>query len=86
MAAGSDEKAGLMDKGVRVFSNSKGAFPRIPNLIHKPISATLAHDQSDLLVDIFLKLLGIRAFSLFEQFLQLLINSLRWFCKDAVKP
>ena len=59
MAMEGDGRAVSMEKGVRVFSNPEGTFPGVPNLIHKPISATFAHDQSDLFVDIFLQLLGI---------------------------
>jgi hypothetical protein len=72
-------RAVSMEKGVRICSDLKRTFPRVLNLTHKPISATLTHDQSDLFVDIFLQLLGIQMLDLFKQTLQLLINSFRWF-------
>ena len=52
-------RAVSMEKGVRICSDLKRTFPGVLNLTHKPISATLTHDQSDLFVDIFLQLLGI---------------------------
>jgi len=74
-----------MEDGVWVFLNSKGTFPGVPNLIHKPISTTLTNNQSDLFIDIFLQFLGIQILGLLKQLLQLLINPFRWFHQDAVK-
>jgi hypothetical protein len=48
-----------MEKGVRICSNLERTFPRVLNLAHKPISAALAHDQSDLFINVFLQILGV---------------------------
>jgi hypothetical protein len=74
-----------MEKGVWIFSNPEGTFPRVLNFIHKPISTTFTNDQCDLFVDIFLQFPGIQALGLFKQLLQLLINPFDRFCKDPVK-
>lgn len=75
-----------MEKGVRIFSDPERTFPGVLNLIHKPVSTTLAYDQSDLLINIFLQLAGVQMLSLINQLPQFLINPFRRFCQDAVKP
>jgi len=64
-----------MENGVGIGSNPKRTFPGVPNLIHQPIAAALAHNQGHLLVHIFLQFLGVRLFDFLEQAPQLLINS-----------
>jgi hypothetical protein len=56
-----------MEQRVRICSNPKRAFPGVANLIHEPISAALAHYQSDLFIDIFFQFLGVQMLDLLKQ-------------------
>jgi len=56
-----------MENGVRICSDSKRAFPRVPNLIHQAISAAFAHNQRDLFIDILLELLGVQMLNVLKQ-------------------
>ena len=73
-----------MKKRVRIGSDLEGSFPRVLNLIHKPVPAAFAHNQGDLFVDVFLQLFGIQMSDLLKQAFQLSINPFRRFRKDAV--
>lgn len=74
-----------MEDGVRVFPNSKGTLPGVPNVINKPISATFTNDHRDLFIDSFLQLLGIQILRLIKQFPQLLIDVSCGLRKDPVE-
>ncbi len=63
-----------MEDGVRVFPNSKGTLPGVPNVIYKPISAAFTDKHRDLFIDVFLQLLGIQMLRLIKQLPQLLID------------
>jgi hypothetical protein len=78
-------RAVSMEKGVRICSNLKRTFPGMLNLTHKPIPATLTHDQGDLFIDIFLQLLGIHMLHLLKQVIQLLINVSWWLSKNPIE-
>jgi hypothetical protein len=74
-----------MEDRVWVFSNPKGTFPGVPDVIHQSISATLANNHRDLFIDIFLQFLGIQMLGLLKQLFQLLINIFCGFPKNPIE-
>jgi hypothetical protein len=60
-----------MKDRVWILPNLERAFPRMLNLLYKPISATFTNNQCDLFVDIFLQLLGVNMLGLLKDLFQL---------------
>jgi hypothetical protein len=74
-----------MEDGVRVFPDSKGTLPGVPNVIYKPIPAAFTNNHRGLFVDVFLQLLGIQMLRLIKQIPQLPIDVSCRLRKDPVE-
>jgi hypothetical protein len=74
-----------MDESIHSSRYSKKAFPGMFELIHQPVPATFTEDKVKLLVDLFLQILRIRLLHLFQELVQLLIDSPLRLLEDPIK-